>query len=53
MKTASRCGFSLGMPRQLHQMGSIRPRSVSSAGIVGVLKGQMACQVWRIGVAQA
>jgi len=30
----------------------IRPRSASSAGLVGVLKQQMPCQVGRIGVAK-
>ncbi len=30
----------------------VRPRSASSAGLVGVLKQQMPCQVGRIGVAK-
>ncbi len=32
--------------------GVVRPRSASSAGLVGVLKQQMPCQVGRIGVAK-
>jgi len=31
---------------------AVRPRSASSAGLVGVLKQQMPCQVGRIGVAK-
>ena len=37
---------------QVENLVSVRPRSVSSAGVVGVLNEQMPCQVRRIGVAK-